>query len=32
VSYAVAFAGGAFSAERFDLETGGGASIAYFAV
>ena len=32
VSYAMAFAGGAFAAERFDLEIGGGASIAYFAL
>lgn len=32
VSYAVAFAGGAFAAERFDLEFGAGASIVYFVV
>ena len=32
VSYAMAFAGGVLAAERFDLEIGGGASIAYFAL
>lgn len=32
VSYAMAFAGGALVAQRFDLELSGGASIAYFVV